>query len=54
MEELRRTVREGAEEIFDGPRKPAKLLLDDLNKIQVELRDNEWVHRYKSYPEKRR
>ena len=51
MEELRGTVRQGAEEIFDEPRIPAKLLLDDINKIQVELTDNEWVHRYKSYPE---
>ncbi len=51
MKELRGIVREGVEEIFNRPRKPAKLLLDDLNKIQVERTTCEVIDRYKSYPE---
>ncbi len=54
MEELRGTVRERAEEIFDGPRKPAKLLLDDLNElciVLVRIDSDISTHRYESYPE---
>ena len=54
MEELRGTIREGLEGIYDKPREPAKLLLDDINKLSIDLvivNSKRSMYRYKSYPE---